>query len=140
MALPAISAIAVATASTGEDGLMARMAILVTAAAAMLLLSGCLRPRVFITSTPAGAEIYVNDEPRGTTPVEMPFTWYWYYRVRAEKEGYQTTETLERLRAPWWATAPFELLVEAMPFPVYDSRYRHYNLQPAPMASTPATP
>lgn len=93
-------------------------------------LSGCIRSRVIITSDPPGAEVKFNNVPRGRTPITIPFIWYWYYDVELEKEGYEKIVTKERFRAPVWFYIPFDFFMEALPFPIYDTKYRHYVLTP----------
>lgn len=93
-----------------------------------LLTSGCIRSRMRITSEPAQADVFINDVHYGRTPVEVPFSWYWYYKVEARKDGYEPVEEIERLRAPIWMWIPFDLICEAMPFPIYDTKKLHYNL------------
>jgi hypothetical protein len=108
------------------------------------LLSGCVRSRVVVTSEPPGATIHMNDLHLGKTPVEMPFTWYWYYDFQAQLEGYETAVERKRLRAPVYLWPGLDLLMEAMPFPVYDTKRVHLVLReqkdrPDPeMVSTPA--
>ena len=93
-------------------------------------LSGCIRSRVVLTSDPAGADVTFNNYYRGKTPVEIPIIWYWFYDVKLEKDNYKTLEAQERFRAPVWFYMPFDLFCEALPFPIYDTKRRHYALQP----------
>jgi hypothetical protein len=94
------------------------------------LLSGCIRSRVLITSNPSSADVTFKGTYRGRTPIEIPIIWYWYYDVRLEKEGYKPLDVEERFHAPVWFYMPFDLLCEALPFPIYDTKLRHYVLQP----------
>lgn len=107
------------------------------AAVAVLATSGCVRSKVLVTSDPPGADITMNDVHLGRTPVEMPFTWYWYYDFQAEMDGYETTVTRERFRPPFYLEMPFDLVMEAMPFMVVDRKKVHLELarldqRPAP--------
>lgn len=61
-------------------------ASLVTVAAA-LSLTGCIERLITVTSQPAGALVYLNDEEVGRTPVTVPFRFYGVYDVRLEHEG-----------------------------------------------------
>ena len=96
-----------------------------------VIVTGCIRSRVHITSQPSGAEVIWRGEPYGATPVTIPFLWYWYYDVAIEKPGFQTLEATERFRTPPWFLAPMDLLMEMIPIPIPDNRKRHYVLQPA---------
>ncbi len=96
--------------------------------AAAMLLAGCIRSRVVVTSDPPGADVTMNKVYRGRTPITIPFTWYWYYDFKIQKEGYREVIARERFRTPPWFIIPFDLIMEAMPFHINDVRYRHYSL------------
>jgi len=97
-----------------------------------LVLGGCIRSRVIVTSDPAGADVTVNNVHRGKTPVEIPFTWYWYYNFELQKEGYEPVSVQERFRAPFYFWMPIDVVAEAMPFPLYDTKRRHYVMVTRP--------
>jgi hypothetical protein len=96
----------------------------------LVAFSGCIRSRVIITSNPSGADVTFNRLYRGPTPIEIPIIWYWYYDIRLEKEGYKPLDAQERFHAPVWFYMPFDLFCEALPFRIYDTKHRHYVLQP----------
>jgi len=96
----------------------------------MALFSGCLRSRVIVTSEPPGADVTINNTYRGRTPVTVPFGWYWYYDFNLEKEGYQSLEARERFHTPIWCWMPLDLVAEATPLLLYDTKHRHYVLKP----------
>lgn len=103
---------------------------------ALLLASGCVRSKAIITSEPSGAMVTMNGVNLGQTPVEQPFTWYWYYDFIATKDGYQTTATRERFRAPVYLWPGLDLLMEMMPFYVRDTKRVHIEM--APVDTRPA--
>jgi hypothetical protein len=106
---------------------------LIVVAAVVLLMgltAGCIRSRVIITSDPPGADVTFKREYRGRTPITIPINWYWFYDVEIEKEGYNKVETMERFHSPVWFYMPFDMVMEAMPFPIKDTKYRHYVLTP----------
>lgn len=76
---------------------------------------GCVERRLMITSEPAGALVYLNDQEVGRTPLDVPFTWYGTYDVRLEREGYQTLQTEQIAKRPWWETPGPDLFAEALP-------------------------
>ena len=39
-------------------------------------------------------------------------------------------EVVERFRTPPWFLMPLDLLMEVIPVPIPDNRYRHYVLEP----------
>mgnify|MGYP006279752949 FL=1 len=95
------------------------------------IVSGCIRSRVVVTSEPSGADLTMNNTYRGRTPLTIPFAWYWYYDFEVEKEGYRRLESRERFKAPVWFWMPFDLVCEAMPFNIYDTKRLHYSLTPS---------
>lgn len=109
---------------------------------ATTLLTGCIRSRVTIDSQPQGAEVIWRGQPRGATPIEIPFIWYWHYDFALEKPGYKRKEVSERFRTKPWFLMPVDLFMEIIPVPIPDKRYRKYTLEPAPAgmaAGQPAT-
>lgn len=97
--------------------------------ALVVVLAGCVRSKVVITSEPEGATVTMNGVSVGTTPTERPFTWYWYYDFVARKEGYTTLRERHRFRAPIYLWPGLDLLMEAMPFYVDDTKHVHLVLQ-----------
>ncbi len=95
-----------------------------------LVSAGCIRSRVVVTSEPTDADITVNGNYRGRTPITIPFGWYWYYDFKVEKEEYKPLTARERFHAPVWFYIPFDLIMEAIPLRIYDTKYRHYVLVP----------
>jgi hypothetical protein len=94
---------------------MHRSAALIAIALACVMSLGCVERRLMITSEPAGALVYLNDQEVGRTPLEVPFTWYGTYDVRLEREGYKTLETEQVAEQPWWEKPGPDLIAEAMP-------------------------
>ena len=92
-------------------------------------LTGCVRSKMVVTSDPPGATVTKNGINLGETPVEQPFTWYWYYDFVAQKEGYAPAWKRERFRAPVYLWPGLDLVMEMMPFYVTDTKYVHLELQ-----------
>jgi len=109
---------------------MKKFAVFAISLILLICLAGCIRSRVVVTSDPVGAGVTVNDTYRGRTPITIPFGWYWFYDFKVEKEGYQSLESRERFHAPVWFYMPFDLIMEAMPFRIYDTKERYYALVP----------
>lgn len=118
----------------GKRGVAGAAALMLTA----MLLTGCVRSKVVVTSDPPGADVAMNGVRLGQTPVEQPFTWYWYYDFIATKDGYQPTGQRERFRAPVYLWPGLDLLMEAMPFYVKDTKKVHLVLQPQDARPQPA--
>lgn len=98
-------------------------------AAGVLLATGCIRPRVIITSEPSGAELIWRGKPYAATPVTIPIIWYWYYDFSLEKPGYKRLDVIERFRTPPWFVMPLDLFMEVLPIPIPDDRKYTYTLE-----------
>lgn len=81
----------------------------------MLTAVGCVERTISISSQPAGALVYLNDEEVGRTPVSVPFTFYGVYDVRLEKEGYKPLLTQQAANAPLWENPGPDLVHEMIP-------------------------
>ncbi|MEE9404334.1 MAG: PEGA domain-containing protein [Algisphaera sp.] len=96
--------------------LSARIAV---AIAACLLLAattpGCVQRRISITSRPAGALVYLNDQEVGRTPLTVPFTFYGTYDVRLEADDRPPLWTTANAKQPWWEYPGPDLFAELLP-------------------------
>jgi len=103
-----------------------------------LLAAGCVQRSLRIESTPPGAEAWLDGEPVGTTPVEVPFLWYGEREVLLQKEGFRSVRSLASLSPPWWQVFPFDFVTEVLlPVPLRDEHVVHKTLEPevaAPVA------
>ena len=84
--------------------------------------------------TPAatGAIVYdEKDQPIGGTPVDKTFTYYGKYHFRLVKDGYETLDVDQRVRAPWYEFPGLDFISENLiPWTIRDVRYFRYTLQP----------
>ena len=106
-----------------------QMAALVAGAAVML--SGCtggVRRIAYINTTPPGAQCRVNGVYYGTTPVEMPYLWNWYYEIKLDKPGYKPVTDTKYFRPAIYNQIPFDFLTEVMPFRTYETKKLDYPL------------
>lgn len=97
-----------------------------------LALAGCRTRRYLeITTNPPGAEVRLDDERVGITPVKVPFEHFGVRRVTFYKPGYQTTSRRIKLRAPWYARFPLDIVSEVLlPVGLRDRRKVHQELVP----------
>lgn len=97
-----------------------------------LLVAGCRTQRYLeITTDPPGAEVRLDDERVGITPVKVPFEHFGTRRVTFYKPGYQTTTRRIKLRAPWYGRFPLDIVSEVLlPFGLRDRRKVHQALVP----------
>ena len=100
--------------------------------AAAVLFAGCVRRTMTIRTEPEGAQIVLNDEEVGTSPVTVDFTWYGDYEVICRKDGCQTLQTHRRINAPWYQVPPFDFFAEALlPVTIKDHKEMSFALEPA---------
>lgn len=103
--------------------------------------TGCVERRMVIRTDPypAAVNAIVYDEknqPIGGTPVDKPFTYYGKYRFRIVKDGYETLDVEQRVRAPWYELPGLDFISENLiPWTIRDVRYFDYTLQPITVSS-----
>ncbi len=84
-----------------------------------------------ITTQPAGALVYLNDEEIGRSDVTVDFTWYGDYDVLIRKDGYKTLRTNWVLHEPWYQVAPLDFVAEVLwPGRIVDARRMEFTLEP----------
>lgn len=74
-----------------------------------VLLSGCVERELTINTEPQGGLVILNDEEIGNSPVTVNFKWYGTYRVRIEKEGYNSLHKNIKLERPLHDLFPFDI-------------------------------
>lgn len=95
-------------------------------------MGGCLERRLYITSDPPGATVWVNDVEVGRTPVESAFTFYGEYDMRLSADGHEPLSTSRRAVAPWYEYPPLDLFAEAWPGMIKNEVHWHFQLAPTP--------
>lgn len=101
-----------------------------------LAMGGCLERRLYITSDPPGAVVWVNDVEVGRTPVQTAFTFYGEYDVRLSADGHEPLSTSRKAIAPWYEYPPIDLLAEAWPGMIKNEVRWHFLLAPTPDSSS----
>ena len=97
---------------TFMNSLSMRKALAAVMLLAGLLTAGCVERKLTIITKPQGALVVLNDEEIGESPVTVPFQWYGDYRVRISKDGYQTLDTNQKLKGPWYDKFPFDFFAQ----------------------------
>lgn len=97
------------------------------------VLTGCLEHTIVVTSEPAGAVVYLNDQEIGRTPVEADFRYFGVYDVRLNLEGYEPIVTSRKAAAPLYEVPPIDLAAEAVPAKLPTRIEWHFVM--APLAS-----
>ena len=88
-----------------------RAALSVTA----LALSACVAQReLTVSSDPPGAEVRLDEEHVGFTPVEIPFTHYGKRRVTLYLDGYLSRSDVIDLKPPWYGRFPLDIFTEVL--------------------------
>ena len=105
--------------------------------AAALPLTGCVERRIRVTSSPAGARVWINDQQVGTTPLETRFTFYGGYDVRVELEGYNAINELRQAKAPLYEYPGPDLIATALPFNFKPLIEWHFDLTQVEEATDP---
>ncbi len=99
--------------------------------AATSLFSGCVRRTLTVNTVPDGAMVMLNDQPVGTSPVTVDFTWYGDYSIIARKEGFEAANTHKRIDTPWYELPGIDFVSEnMMPFTIYSKHEVSLALEP----------
>lgn len=95
-----------------------------------VLAASCVGEReLVITSIPEGAVVRLDDRIVGLTPLEVPFRHYGTRRISVYREGYRTFSEPLKLRAPWYARFPMDILTEViLPLGIDDVREINVDL------------
>ena len=99
---------------------------------AALTLSACAaRREFFITSTPEGAEVRLDGEPVGRTPLHLPFDDYGTRSFTFYLDGYVTDSQVIKIKPPWYGYFPFDIVTEVLlPIGWRDRHKIHADLEP----------
>jgi hypothetical protein len=96
-----------------------------------LCLGGCVERKLTINTNPSGAQVLLNDEEIGTSPVTTSFNWYGDYNITIRKSGYETLNTHRKLNTPLYDYFPFDFFAEILyPGRIVDSYEWSFELQP----------
>ena len=100
---------------------------------ALAALAGCRGERTLsLTSTPLGAEVRLDDELVGATPVEVPIDHYGTRRLTMYRAGSRLYSEPLDLKAPWWTYFPVDIFTEILnPIRINDRQAFHVDLLPA---------
>lgn len=104
----------------------------VAAAAASLFFGGCVQRRMTIRSNPPGAQVYIDDQEIGRTPVSTDYTYYGKRNIRLVKDGFETLTVKQSVWAPWYEWPGLEFVSENLwPWEIRDERTFDYQMQPS---------
>ena len=78
-------------------------------------LVGCAADRsLILTSEPPGADVWVDDDRVGVTPVKVEFFHYGTRRVTMRMEGYGTFSQKLEVSPPWYGRFPIDIVSEVL--------------------------
>ena len=102
---------------------------------APLLLAGCVERYIALRSEPAGAEVYLDGEKVGQTPIDIPYIWYGTREVVLEKRGYREIRERVALNPPWWQYPVIDFVTDVLiPFTITDREEFSFHLERAPLS------
>ena len=85
-----------------------RLLIFALAACGVCASSGCVSRRLVVRSDPPGAQVILDGQEVGITPVAVPFTYYGTRQLTLVKPGYETRTELVKIPAPWYQVFPLD--------------------------------
>ena len=72
--------------------------------------SGCMHRRLTVRSDPPGANVVIDGEEVGYTPVSIDYTYYGTREVTLRKDGFKTLTTPVKLSTPWYQIFPLDFI------------------------------
>ncbi len=92
---------------------------------------GAVRRRLTIRSNPPGAQVYIDDQYIGVTPVSTSFIYYGTRKVQLVKSGFETVTEKHKIAAPWYQYPVVDFFAENInPQEIRDERELRFTLQP----------
>jgi hypothetical protein len=95
-----------------------------------LVLSGCVKRTIEITSTPSDALVYLNTIEVGRTPLTVAFTDDGVYDVRLHLAGHAPLVQAASTDPPTWDLPGPDFVAEILPFTFERSVRWHFDLTP----------
>ena len=99
-------------------------------AALALLMTGCVRRTIEITTSPDGALVWVNGREVGRTPVTVDFMHYGTYDLMIKKKGWEPIIDAKKAPIPITDMPGLDLLVEILPVSAHHTLHWHIDMEP----------
>ncbi|MCH2135362.1 MAG: PEGA domain-containing protein [Phycisphaerales bacterium] len=96
----------------------------------MLLLPGCVRRSLEISSSPEGALVWVNGREVGRTPVTVDFMHYGTYDLMIKKRGWEPIIDKRSAPIPIADLPGLDLAVEILPVDAHHVVQWHIEMEP----------
>lgn len=98
---------------------------------AALAASGCVHRALIVESEPPGAEVWIDGELAGLTPVRTPFSHYGAREIAVVKGGHALVRSRLEVEPPWYERFPLDFFAENLwPLTLTDERYFIFRLVP----------
>jgi hypothetical protein len=111
--------------------------LLILIASSLSLGSGCVRRRLTVRTAPAGATLYVDDQPIGETPVSTPFTYYGTRKIQIVKDNFETLTVKQVFNPPWYQYPVIDFIAENLwPWEIRDERVVDFQMIPQQIVPT----
>jgi hypothetical protein len=95
-----------------------------------LLLPGCVRRTIEITTSPKGALVWLNGREVGRTPVSVDFMHYGKYDLMIKKKGWEPIIDARKAPIPVTDMPGLDLMVEILPVNVHHTLHWHIDMEP----------
>ncbi len=101
-----------------------------------LVTSGCVERILVVRTEPSGADVYINGQKVGVTPLEHEFDFYLpmdieLRRYDAREGGYRAVHLVKDPEIPWHQHFPLDFLIEFLvPWPIRDVHHVDVELVP----------
>jgi len=90
---------------------------------ALFALAGCVVRTLTIRSEPQGADVWLDGQYLGKTPVKLRYNHYGSRLLLLRKEGYHARVCLLKIAPPWYQVFPLDIFTDLLlPFVIEDSR------------------
>jgi hypothetical protein len=94
------------------------------------LTTGCVERRMIVSSDPPAA-VFVNNQPYGTGPVDVPFIYYGTYHFTFVRDNFETLVVDQKIPPPWYEWLGIDFFSENVyPLKLRDVRCFNYPMQP----------
>ncbi|MEE9583914.1 MAG: PEGA domain-containing protein [Candidatus Brocadiales bacterium] len=97
---------------------------------------GCVTRTLTIKTNPPGAQVFVDDELIGESPVEMEFTYYGTRKITIEKRdsdgrlAYERETVYARVSPPYYQRFPLDFVAEVIvPVDIKDRHVLRFDLR-----------
>ena len=96
-----------------------------------------MRRRLTVRSIPAGATVYVDEQPVGQTPCSTPFTYYGTRKIQLVKDNFETLTVKQTFNPPWYELPVLEFISENLiPYEFRDERVVDFQMIPQVIVPT----